>query len=72
MQGHLEADVYENWMNIIKTIDERIKTENLPNSDYKPILIAFKVLNDEFDNLLENKADDDEESEFLTDGDEIN
>ena len=48
-------------MNIIGTINERIETENLPKSDQKPILIAYKILNDEFDNLLKEKAEDEKE-----------
>lgn len=58
LKGHLEHDVFEKWMNIIQTIDERMKKEDFASSDCKPILIAYKLLNDEFDNLI--KEDEEE------------
>ena len=53
LKENMEESEYQNWVNILSILEIRIVKEN--NIEQKPILIAYKVMEEELDRILEEK-----------------
>lgn len=54
LKNNLDASIHENWMNILSVLETRITTEQ-EVSEIKPVLIAFKIMNDELERIIKQK-----------------
>lgn len=60
VEGFVSADDMENWATILEVLDMRVKKESI--IEKKPVLIAFRIMNDELSRTIEEKEKQSEDS----------
>lgn len=65
MKIYLDNEEFENWETILSTLDKRVGNED--KSEPKPILIAFKVMDNELSRLMKQKENHERDLAELSD-----
>ena len=56
LKSNLDDSEYQNWENILTVLEERIKKETIEEDiEHKSILIAYKLMDEELERIIEKK-----------------